>query len=114
MSERDDGGTAVSARTDLTVPGRPAQFGRGVLGEVGDRLVGRFADCLASQLARGAGITEETGVAGGAAAAGTAGVTEAGSSAQKPPALDLLRIAGLPLAERAALAAARAALAAAA
>ncbi|GAA2924266.1 SRPBCC family protein [Streptomyces mexicanus] len=50
LTERD-GGTAVSVLTDLTVTGRPAQFGRGVLAEVGDRLVGQFADCLAERLA---------------------------------------------------------------
>lgn len=45
-----DGGTAVSVRTDLTVTGRPAQFGRGVMAEVGDKLVGQFATCLSEQL----------------------------------------------------------------
>lgn len=49
LSERD-GGTAVSVETDLTVTGRPAQFGRGVMAEVGDKLVGRFADCLSERL----------------------------------------------------------------
>ncbi|MYS40013.1 hypothetical protein GTY23_01855, partial [Streptomyces sp. SID5998] len=49
--EERDGGTAVSVLTDLTVTGRPAQFGRGVLAEVGDRLVGQFADCLSRRLA---------------------------------------------------------------
>ncbi|NEA45805.1 SRPBCC family protein, partial [Streptomyces sp. SID10815] len=49
--EERDGVTAVSVRTDLTVTGRPAQFGRGVLAEVGDRLVGQFADCLSRRLA---------------------------------------------------------------
>lgn len=49
LAERDDG-TAVSVRTDLTVTGRPAQFGRGVMAEVGDKLVGQFAECLARRL----------------------------------------------------------------
>jgi len=50
LTERGTG-TAVTVVTDLTVTGRPAQFGRGVLAEVGDRLVGQFADCLARRLA---------------------------------------------------------------
>ncbi|WP_151475788.1 SRPBCC family protein [Streptomyces albicerus] len=50
LTEQDDGGTAVSVRTDLTVTGRPAQFGRGVMAEVGDKLVGQFASCLSEQL----------------------------------------------------------------
>ncbi|MBN9609989.1 MAG: hypothetical protein BGO26_04390 [Actinobacteria bacterium 69-20] len=43
--------TAVTMKTDLTITGRPAQFGRGVMVEVGDKILGRFADCLASTLA---------------------------------------------------------------
>ena len=50
LTGADGGGTAGSVRTDLAVTGRPAQFGRGVLAEVGDRLVGRFAGCLAARL----------------------------------------------------------------
>ncbi|MDQ0905645.1 hypothetical protein QFZ22_001630 [Streptomyces canus] len=45
-----DGGTAGWVRTDLAVTGRPAQFGRGVTAEVGDRRVGQFARCLAERL----------------------------------------------------------------
>ncbi|WP_413754664.1 DUF6629 family protein [Streptomyces sp. R-74717] len=36
--------------TDLTVTGRPAQFGRGVMADVSDILIGRFADCLSQKL----------------------------------------------------------------
>ncbi|NUK50058.1 SRPBCC family protein [Streptomyces lunaelactis] len=52
LAERD-GGTAVVVVTDLLITGRPAQFGRGGMAEVGDKLIGRFADCL-SQLLAGA------------------------------------------------------------
>ena len=45
--------TRVSVVTDLNVTGKPAQFGRGVMAEVAAKLVGQFADCLASQLAGG-------------------------------------------------------------
>jgi hypothetical protein len=73
----------VSVRTDLTVTGRPAQFGRGVMAEVGDRLVGQFAQCLADRLAEPAEPTAQ---------------------AEEPPAeepLDLLRSAAVPVARRA-------------
>ncbi|MEU1302115.1 SRPBCC family protein [Streptomyces shenzhenensis] len=86
-----DGGTAVSVDTDLTVTGRPAQFGRGVLAEVGDRLVGQFADCLAERLG-------ERPQAPGA--------RPEPSAAAEPEPLDLIRAAGLPVAKRAAGAAA--------
>ncbi|GLW46708.1 hypothetical protein Stsp02_23700 [Streptomyces sp. NBRC 14336] len=42
--------TAVTVRTDLAVTGRPAQFGRGLLSDVGGRLVTQFAECLAERL----------------------------------------------------------------
>jgi len=40
--------------TDLQITGKPAQFGRGVLTDVGDKILGKFADCLAAELARDA------------------------------------------------------------
>jgi carbon monoxide dehydrogenase subunit G len=43
--------TNVIVHTTLNVTGKPAQFGRGVLAEVGGRLVGIFADNLAAMLA---------------------------------------------------------------
>jgi carbon monoxide dehydrogenase subunit G len=42
--------TRVDVATDLTVTGRPAQFGRSMLADVGARLVGQFADRLAATL----------------------------------------------------------------
>lgn len=57
----DDGRTRVTVHTKLNVTGRPAQFGRGILAEVGGRLIGRFADNLAAELAAGPEETEGTG-----------------------------------------------------
>ena len=45
--------TKVRLETDLNVTGRPAQFGRGVMAEVGAKLVGQCAACLADELAGG-------------------------------------------------------------
>ncbi|MEU3982070.1 SRPBCC family protein [Streptomyces sp. NPDC026672] len=126
-----DGGTAVSVRTDLTVTGRPAQFGRGVIAEVGDRLIGQFAACLAERLAEpaardagaegigaqaagaGAAGAQGAGTAGAAAAgAGAAGARAAGAVSSAPSEaepLNLLRAAGVPVAKRAAGVAAAAA-----
>jgi carbon monoxide dehydrogenase subunit G len=47
----DSGGTVVQVRTDLHVTGRPAQFGRGLITEVGGRILDQFAECLAGKLA---------------------------------------------------------------
>jgi len=43
--------TRVDLETDLKLTGKPAQFGRGVLADVGDRLIAQFAEALAGQLA---------------------------------------------------------------
>jgi len=43
--------TKVSVVTDLNITGKPAQFGRGVMVDVGNKLIGQFADCLAGKLA---------------------------------------------------------------
>ena len=45
--------TLVKVTTDLNITGKPAQFGRGVMVEVGTKILGQFADCLAGQLAAG-------------------------------------------------------------
>jgi uncharacterized protein len=42
--------TRVDVSTDLTVTGRPAQFGRGMIADVGGKLIGQFADCVAGKL----------------------------------------------------------------
>jgi uncharacterized protein len=43
-------GTEVKVVTELDITGKPAQFGRGVMVDVGNKLIGQFADCLAGQL----------------------------------------------------------------
>jgi carbon monoxide dehydrogenase subunit G len=45
--------TKVVVVTDLNITGKPAQFGRGVMVDVGNKLIGQFADCLAGKLAAG-------------------------------------------------------------
>jgi carbon monoxide dehydrogenase subunit G len=43
--------TEVTLVTDLNVTGKPAQFGRGVMADVGGKLIDQFATCLSSELA---------------------------------------------------------------
>jgi carbon monoxide dehydrogenase subunit G len=47
---RLDGGTRVNIVTDMTLSGAVAQYGRGMVEDVAGQLVGRFADCLRTQL----------------------------------------------------------------
>lgn len=47
----DDGsGTRVKVLTDLNITGKPAQFGRGMISDVSDKLLGQFVDCLATRV----------------------------------------------------------------
>jgi carbon monoxide dehydrogenase subunit G len=62
-------GTLVTMHTTMNVTGRPAQFGRGVMVEVGGKLVDQFAANLAAQI-----VSEGAGD-GGAAAGATAGTS---------------------------------------
>ena len=68
--ESDGDGTKISVATDLTITGRVAQFGRGVLADVSAKLLGQFADCLESKLLAGEG----EGSPGAGAPAADAGV----------------------------------------
>jgi carbon monoxide dehydrogenase subunit G len=49
-----DGGTTVSIVTDLSVSGRVAQFGRGVMGDVSARLLDQFVRNLEADVLGGA------------------------------------------------------------
>lgn len=105
--------TDVLLSTDLTVTGKPAQFGRGVMADVGAKLVGQFADCLSSELAveeavadrpeaaTDAGVTpvEEPAPAGEPAAVGDAATTPA-RPRPSADAIDLLDVAGAPISKR--------------
>jgi carbon monoxide dehydrogenase subunit G len=52
VSMSDAGGsTDVSVETDLAITGKPAQFGRGVMQDVSDKLLGQFVACLEQRLA---------------------------------------------------------------
>ena len=68
--------TEVTMTTDLTITGRPAQFGRGVMAEVGNKILGQFADCLAAQLS-----SDSAGQGGGDEAAAAAPANGNGADA---------------------------------
>src|SRR4051812_3548738 len=70
--------TRVDVLTDLNITGRPAQFGRGVMTDVGNKLLGQFADKLAAQLGEGdaQGDAARAETAGSKAAATAAGAVE--------------------------------------
>ena len=86
--------TKVEVTTDLDITGKPAQFGRGVMLDVGNKLIGQFADCLAGKLGGGtdepvatsspalaAAVPATDESANGSAAAATPGPSEPASTA---------------------------------
>lgn len=111
--------TAVDLVTTLSITGRPAQFGRGVMVEVGNKLIGQFADCVSTKLVGrtsggaelldvsnpdevAAEVTEqvrEGGTVHQSAAAVPLRVAPPASSPQAQP-IDLLASAGTPVLKR--------------
>ena len=77
-----DESTLVTMHTTLNVTGRPAQFGRGVIAEVGSRLIDKFADNLAQQL--GGGAAAEAPAASAAVPAANAPAAAAAATAGAP------------------------------
>lgn len=105
--------TRVDLITTLSITGRPAQFGRGVMVEVGNKLIGQFADCVSTKLtgkaAGGAVLVDvENPDEVAAQLAGTAqpAADAAGVGAHRVPegrpgeALDLFEAAGAPVLKR--------------
>jgi carbon monoxide dehydrogenase subunit G len=72
-------GTTATMHTTMNVTGRPAQFGRGVMVEVGSKLVEQFSQNLRQLIA-------EDGAAGGNAAATATDEADGGTSAGQAPA----------------------------
>ncbi|GAA2746819.1 hypothetical protein GCM10009868_33760 [Terrabacter aerolatus] len=85
----DGAGARADVVTDLAVTGKPAQFGRGVMQDVSDKLLQAFVACIEKQLTGPSGEAEAAPVAAaaeGAAAAvpapvGSNGYVESGSDA---------------------------------
>ncbi|MGH3446676.1 MAG: SRPBCC family protein [Nocardioidaceae bacterium] len=88
LTASGDSSTDVEVVTDLSVTGKPAQFGRGVMQDVGDKLLGQFAECLETKMGgaeddssgrhRGPAAEPEEAETGAAAAATTGAATGAG------------------------------------
>jgi uncharacterized protein len=75
----DGSGTEVSMHTTMNVTGRPAQFGRGVMVEVGGKLVQQFASNLAQLIAGDTGSAGSAESSGPGAGGGTAATAAEGS-----------------------------------
>lgn len=100
-----EGGTQVSVTTNLDITGKPAQFGRNVMNDVSERIIGEFATNLARELQTGhsrdvasvgPAAHEPTPVRG----VPTAEDLQTSRTAMSGDALDLLGAAGAPVLKR--------------
>ena len=99
------GATDVKVDTDLAVTGKPAQFGRGVMQDVSDKLLGQFVACLEQRLSGDPepdAAEAPTPIAAEAAAAAAAATAPTAPTAPPrtqppPPSQDVLDLGGAVL-----------------
>ncbi|WP_405065756.1 SRPBCC family protein [Kribbella sp. NBC_01510] len=80
--------TEVTVATDLTITGRPAQFGRGLIQEVSNKLLDDFIACLVTKLEAPVEAAPSTGLAASVAAAPAAEPTSPAAQAGPAPSAD--------------------------
>jgi uncharacterized protein len=99
--EPDGDGTRVTVVTDLTITGKVAQYGRGVLADVSAKLLDQFVERLEADVLSGA--TDERPAADAPAPTSPNGHRGARTIESRPAEpVDLLGTAGAPVAKRAA------------
>ncbi|WP_433461760.1 SRPBCC family protein [Spirillospora sp. CA-128828] len=93
----ENGITRVEVHTDLDITGKPAQLGRGVITDVGNKIIGQFADALAGQLAaeRPAADPGDAAAAEAAGAGETTAPKSAANGRHARPADDSIDVLGL-------------------
>jgi uncharacterized protein len=92
---KDEGdATSVVITTDLTISGKAAQFGRGVLADVAGNLIAQFAKALEADILGGAPAAAQN--LGAASQPTSVVAADAGDS------VDLLKVVAMPMAKRAA------------
>ncbi|MEY4079582.1 MAG: hypothetical protein RL430_12 [Actinomycetota bacterium] len=93
--------TKVVVTTDLSITGKVAQFGRGAMADVSDKLLGQFVENLNQLIASQPASAPESAAAPEAAPAAQTdgGVRKIEGPAAKP--IDLLDAAGAPILKRA-------------
>jgi len=91
---KDEGdATHVVITTDLTISGKAAQFGRGVLADVSTNLIGQFARNLEAELLGGAAPA-------GAASPSATSASPAAAVSGAGESVDLLKVVAAPMAKR--------------
>jgi len=80
LTAAGDTSTDVEVVTNLNVTGRPAQFGRGVMQDVSDKLLAQFASCLENKL----GTPDEAPESPSTAAGGATTTVGSADTAEAP------------------------------
>ena len=106
----DGDGTVVSIATDLKVTGKVAQFGRGVMADVTEKLMGQFVDSLEQKLSEIGDQSDADAAADDAPADDAEASDETGEASDssgprqiemaEPEPVDLLETAGRPMLKR--------------
>jgi carbon monoxide dehydrogenase subunit G len=81
MVEESPGTTKVDVQTDLAITGKPAQFGRGVIEDISNKLLQQFVTCLQDKV----GVAESDGGAGPGTAEAASGTSDAEPVGAAPP-----------------------------
>jgi carbon monoxide dehydrogenase subunit G len=71
LADESGASTRADVATDLSITGKPAQFGRGVIQDVSDKLLGQFIACIEDRLSE-AGAPAEAAATAPAPSAGAA------------------------------------------
>ena len=85
--------TDVEVLTDLAITGKPAQFGRGVISDVSDKLLGQFVDCVSGRFADGLGAAPEPAVS-------TATAVRADARSDEADSEQTIKLEAVPAAEK--------------
>jgi carbon monoxide dehydrogenase subunit G len=108
-----EGGTHGTVATDLSITGKPAQFGRGLITEVGGKILDTFAGCLSGKLGPEKTTEPVAEKAPAAKPAAAAAPAPASAAAPAPASTSASASAKAPAAEKAPASAAKPASAAA-
>ena len=95
LASAGEGSTTVEVHTDLDITGKPAQFGRGVMADVGNKIIGQFASSLADEI----GASHESPATENAATTEASSPRHAAPQPEVAP-IDLMANAGPAIAKR--------------
>jgi carbon monoxide dehydrogenase subunit G len=95
----DGDATKVTVNTDLTVTGKVAQFGRGVMADVSAKILGQFVECLETTVLADANVASASGRSVDQMTAGDSRPSEPVVTGQAPEPVEAALAEAAPLAD---------------